>query len=188
MVSDGYIRRMVQAFNGASPAPALKFGGSPDHALKIWFSELDVDWVLQIDDEQGLRRLLRDKPAMTQDLVDKWIRALIVIVASITEFVFPFYRTPAVALFGKASITEMLDVVDVIITVLEAEAEKLQAVLNMFRCVCGASQMFTPVDRHLFRSPKHFQRDRRPVRETRKQANRDHSKHDGGPEDTRGGR
>lgn len=37
----------------------------------------------------------------------------------------------------------MLDVMDVIITVLEAE--KLQVVLDMFICVCAASHMFTPV-------------------------------------------
>ncbi|KAF7012059.1 hypothetical protein CFC21_026292 [Triticum aestivum] len=141
MVSDGYAHRMVEAFIRASPAPEFQFGGIPDHALTNWFSELDVDWVLQIDDELGLQRLLRDKPATTQDLVDKWIRALTVIAASIIELVCAFYRTPAVTLFGKASITKMLDVVDVIITVVEAE--KLQVVLDMFTCVCGASHMLS---------------------------------------------
>uniref|UniRef100_N1R2F0 Exocyst subunit Exo70 family protein n=1 Tax=Aegilops tauschii TaxID=37682 RepID=N1R2F0_AEGTA len=142
MVIDGYAKRMVEEFVAAAPE---KFGGSPDHPLKNWFSELDVDWVLQIDDEQGLRGLLRDKPATTQDLVQKWIRALTVIVASITELVFAFHWNwmPSVALFGKASITEMLGVVDVIVTVLEGE--RLQAVLDMFTCVCGASHMFTAV-------------------------------------------
>ncbi|XP_037489833.1 exocyst complex component EXO70A1-like [Triticum dicoccoides] len=134
MIRDGYTWHMVQAFNGASPAPALISGGSPGHALDSWFSELDVDWVLQIDDEQGLRQLLRDKPATTQDLVNKWIRALTVIAANITELLLGFYTMPAVLLFGKASITELFDVVDVIITVLEAE--KLRAVLDMFTCVC----------------------------------------------------
>uniref|UniRef100_A0A8R7PLP5 Exocyst subunit Exo70 family protein n=1 Tax=Triticum urartu TaxID=4572 RepID=A0A8R7PLP5_TRIUA len=143
MVSDGYTRRMVQAFDGASYAPPSKHGGSPDHALDNWFSELDVDWVLQIHDEQGLRRLLQDKPATTtRDLADKWIRALTVIAASITELLFAFHTTPAVVLFGKASITELFDVVDVIITVLEEE--KLQIVLDMFTCVYIASHMFTP--------------------------------------------
>ena len=151
MVNDEYVWHMVQAFADASPAPALKFGGSPDHALKNWFSELDVDWVLQIHDEHGLRRLLRDKPeTTTQDLVEKWIRALIVITASITKLVCAFpHRATAVALFGKASITKLLDVVDVIITVLETE--KLRAVLDMFTCVCGVSHIFTPV----LISPKH---------------------------------
>ncbi|XBJ05710.1 hypothetical protein VPH35_024445 [Triticum aestivum] len=142
MISHGYIRRMVQAFEDASFAQAF---GSPVHALENWFSELDVDWVLQIHDEQGFRRLLRDKPAMTQELVKKWIRALIVIAASITESVFPFPTTAADARFVKASITEMLDVVDVIITALEAE-KKLQVVLDMFTGVCGASHILTPVD------------------------------------------
>ncbi|VAH38464.1 unnamed protein product [Triticum turgidum subsp. durum] len=142
MISHGYIRRMVQAFEDASFAQAF---GSPVHALENWFSELDVDWVLQIHDEQGFRRLLRDKSAMTQELVKKWIRALIVIVASITESVFPFPTTAADARFVKASITEMLDVVDVIITALEAE-KKLQVVLDMFTGVCGASHILTPVD------------------------------------------
>ncbi|KAM3298631.1 hypothetical protein ACQJBY_040221 [Aegilops geniculata] len=144
MVSDGYTRRMVQAFHDASSA--FKHGGSPapDHALDNWFSELDVDWVLQIHDEQGLRRLLQDKPATTtRDLADKWIRALTIIAASITELLFAFHTTPAVALFGKASITEMLGVVDVIITVLKAD--KLQVVLDMFICVCGASHIISPV-------------------------------------------
>ncbi|VAH53844.1 unnamed protein product [Triticum turgidum subsp. durum] len=150
MVSDGYTGRMVEEFVEVSPAPALKFGGSPDHALKNWFSELDVDWVLQIHDEPGLRQLLRDKPASTlQDLVERWIRALTVIVANITELLFAFYTTPAVVQFSKASITELFDVVDVIIIVLEAE--KLQAVLDMFTCVCGVSHIFTPV----LISPKH---------------------------------
>ncbi|KAM3298628.1 hypothetical protein ACQJBY_040218 [Aegilops geniculata] len=147
MVNDGYIWHMVQAFDDASSAPAaFKHGGGVrGHAMENWFLELDVDWVLQIDDEHGLRRLLRDKPVTTQELVDKWVRALTVIVASITEteYEFAFHRTPAVALFGKASITEMLNVVDVIITALEAK--KPQAVLDMFTCVCCTSHMIRPV-------------------------------------------
>ncbi|XP_037482525.1 exocyst complex component EXO70E2-like [Triticum dicoccoides] len=68
----------------------------------------------------------------------------------ITKLVCAFpHRATAVALFGKASITELLDVVDVIITVLETE--KLRAVLDMFTCVCGVSHIFTPV----LISPKH---------------------------------
>ncbi|KAM3391065.1 hypothetical protein ACQJBY_012613 [Aegilops geniculata] len=142
MISDGYTQGMVQAFDGTSPAPAFKHGGNPDHALKNWFSVLDVDWVLQIHDKHGLRRLLQDMPTTTQDLVDKWIRALTVISASINELVCAFqFQMPTVALFGKASITELFDVVDVIITVLEAE--KLQVVLDMFTCVCGASHMLS---------------------------------------------
>ncbi|XP_020199763.1 exocyst complex component EXO70A3-like [Aegilops tauschii subsp. strangulata] len=147
MVNDGYIWHMVQAFDDASSAPAaFKHGGGVrGHALENWFLELDIDWVLQIDDEHGLQRLLRDKPVTTQELVDKWVRALTVIVASITEteYEFAFHRTPAVALFGKASITEMLNVVDVIVPALEAK--KLQAVLDMFACVCGTSHMIRPV-------------------------------------------
>lgn len=141
MVIDGYTQRMAQAFDDASPAPAFKFGGSPDHALTSWFSELDVDWVLQIHDENSLRRLLRDKPATTRDLVDKWIRALAVIVASITDLLFDVETPAAVVPFGKASIAQMLDVVDVIITVLEAE--KLQLVLDIFTCVSDALHVFT---------------------------------------------
>ena len=141
MVSDGYAQRMVEAFVRASPAPTFNFRAIPVHALTNWFSELDVDWVLQIDDEHGLRQLLRDKPATTQDLIDKWIRALTVIAATITELGCAFDMTPAVIPFGKASITKMLDVVDVIIAIVEAE--KLQVVLDMFTCVCGASHMLS---------------------------------------------
>ena len=43
MVSYGYTWHMVQAFEDASSAPAFKHGGSPVHALKNWFSKLDVD-------------------------------------------------------------------------------------------------------------------------------------------------
>ncbi|KAE8768353.1 hypothetical protein D1007_60172 [Hordeum vulgare] len=77
----------------------------------------------------------------TRDLVDKWIRALAVIVASITDLLFVFETPAAVVPFGKASIAQMLDVVDVIITVLEAE--KLQLVLDIFTCVCDALHVFT---------------------------------------------
>uniref|UniRef100_A0A8R7PLM1 Exocyst subunit Exo70 family protein n=2 Tax=Triticum urartu TaxID=4572 RepID=A0A8R7PLM1_TRIUA len=137
MVRDGYTQHMVQAFHDASPAPG-------NHALNNRFLDLDADWVLQIHDEHGLRRLLQEKPASTpQDFVERWIRAFTINVVSITELVFAFHETPAVARFGKASITQMLVVVDVIITILKAE--KLQAVLDMFTCVCGASYMFTPV-------------------------------------------
>ncbi|KAI5009939.1 hypothetical protein ZWY2020_012076 [Hordeum vulgare] len=144
MVREGFTQRMVQAFDGASPTPAFKSDGRPpDHALKSWFSELDVDWVLQIHDEHCLRRLLQEKPEWTpQDLVQKWTRALTVIAASITELVFAFQWTPVAALFGKASITEMLHAVDVIITVLQIH-EKLRPVLDMFACVCGMSHMIT---------------------------------------------
>ncbi|XP_037480827.1 uncharacterized protein LOC119358338 [Triticum dicoccoides] len=143
MFSDGYTRHMVQAFDDTSSAPAFKYGGVPDHALENWFLELDVDWVLQIHDKHDLRRLLQDKPASTlQDLVERWIRALTVIVTSITELVLAFHGTPAAARFGKASITEMFVFVDTIIPLLKAE--KLHVVLDMFICVSGASFMFTP--------------------------------------------
>ncbi|KAM3391061.1 hypothetical protein ACQJBY_012609 [Aegilops geniculata] len=148
MVSDGYTGQMVQAFDEASSsdtAPALKHGdGSLDHALKNWFLELDVDWVLQIHDRLGLQRLLQEKPESTpQDLVERWIRALSIIVTSITELKFPFHGRLVVARFGKASIAEMLVFVDAILPLLKAE--NLHAVLDMFTCVLGASYMFTSV-------------------------------------------
>lgn len=149
MVRDGYTRRMVQAVNVsvANTEPAFEYGGSGnDSALESWFLELDVDWVLQIRSKHGSgpQLQLQDKSASSlQDLVPKWIRALTVIVVSITELVWvssPNER-PAVEFFGKVSISKMLVFLQTIVPVLKAE--NLQALLDMHICVSGASYMFS---------------------------------------------
>jgi hypothetical protein len=53
-------------------------------------------------------------------LVEKWIRALTVIIVSITELGFVHHRTLEVARFGKASIAEMLVFTDAIVPSLKA--------------------------------------------------------------------
>uniref|UniRef100_A0ACD5YZU1 Uncharacterized protein n=1 Tax=Avena sativa TaxID=4498 RepID=A0ACD5YZU1_AVESA len=140
MVSDGYTQHMVKAFNNASPARGV---------LERLFFELDVDWVLQIHDQHGSQWQLQDKSASSlQDLVERWTRGLTVIVHTIGELVFPDHNElelEGVARFGKASIAEMLAFVDPIVAVLRAE--KLQAVLDMYICVC-ASYMIIPVPMH----------------------------------------
>ncbi|KAI5009943.1 hypothetical protein ZWY2020_012080 [Hordeum vulgare] len=149
MVSDGYTQCMIQAFH---IAPALGLGGPDDRALENWFFELDVDWVLQIRKEHGLCQQLElhDKspswlrPASwLQDLVERWIRALIVISFSVQAMVFTAYQMPPVARFAKASIAKMLIFVDVIAPVLRVE--NLQAMLDMYTSVSNASYMFMPV-------------------------------------------
>ncbi|XP_044970945.1 uncharacterized protein LOC123431171 [Hordeum vulgare subsp. vulgare] len=149
MVSHGYTQCMIQAFH---IAPALGLGGPDDRALENWFFELDVDWVLQIRKEHGLCQQLElhDKspswfrPASwLQDLVERWIRALIVISFSVQAMVFTAYQMPPVARFAKASIAKMLIFVDIIAPVLRVE--NLQAVLDMYTSVSNASYMFMPV-------------------------------------------
>ncbi|XP_047067770.1 exocyst complex component EXO70B2-like [Lolium rigidum] len=142
MVSDGYTQRMVKAFNNASP-------DQPNRVLESWFLELDVDWVLQICEKHGSQGQLwlQDKSASSlQDLVARWIRGLTVIVHSICELVFPDHNElEGVARFGKASITGMLAFVDAAAPLLKAE--KLQAVLGMYICVCTL-YMIIPVPMH----------------------------------------
>nr|XP_051219467.1 uncharacterized protein LOC127336666 isoform X2 [Lolium perenne] len=135
MVNDGYTERMVQAFNAAAspPTAACEYGGGQDRAaLGDWFSELDVDWVLQIREGHGLQ--LQDRSL--QDLVEKWIRALTVIVVSIRSLAAP-HRTLEVAHFGKTSIAEMVVFTDAVVPALKAE--NLQAVLDMYICVSNTS-------------------------------------------------
>ncbi|KAM0923750.1 hypothetical protein ACQ4PT_005331 [Festuca glaucescens] len=138
MVGDGYARRMVNAFDSGGPDRA---------ALETWFLELDVDWVLQISEENyDLRQQLQDKAASSslQELVERWIRAVTVIAVSVTELVVTVDdETPTVARFGRASMAKMLVFVDAIIPALKEE--KLQALVDMYMCVRSASYRFTPL-------------------------------------------
>lgn len=140
MVSDGYTQRLVQAFEyggGTGPGSSL---------LQSWLFELDVDWVLQIRKGRGSREQLQlqDKSSSwLRELVERWIRALIITVISIKEVAIAVGETQAVARFGKASITEMLVFIDAMAPVLKEE--KLRAVLDMYICVSSASHMFTLV-------------------------------------------
>lgn len=130
MVSDGYAQRMVREFGG---------GGS----LENWFLELDVGWVLEIHNKTGLCQQLQlqvKSPSWLQDLVERWIRALMVTISSISELL-NNVQTLLLAQFGKASILEMLVFVAAVVPVLKAG--KLRAVLDMYICVCTASYMFT---------------------------------------------
>ncbi|XP_047070738.1 exocyst complex component EXO70B2-like [Lolium rigidum] len=132
MVSDGYTQRIIKAFKYDS-----------DRALEAWFVELDVDWVLQRREGHTSRQQLQleDKSAWSlQELVNKWIRALTVIVMSIKELVESVGEestVAAVARFGQASISAMLVFVDTVVDVYEVE--KLQAVLHTYICVSSAS-------------------------------------------------
>ncbi|CAM0902347.1 unnamed protein product [Alopecurus aequalis] len=141
MVSDGYAQRMVQEF---------ETGDGAECALKTWFLELDVDWVLQIREEPQLQE--QDKsPSSLHELAEKWIRALTVIVIAIKELV---HGTPAAARFGKESVAKMLVFIDAVVPALKVE--KLQAVLNMYVCVSDASNymlmtlVISPEDQSIF--------------------------------------
>jgi hypothetical protein len=139
MVRDGYAKRMVNAFGS----------GRPDLALKTWFLELDVEWVLQLHEEHGLRPELRDKwAAPLEELIERWIRALTVIAISMVELVLVVNvdETTAVARFGKASMDNMLLFVDAIIPALKVPVlrkEKLQTLVDMYVSVSSASYRFT---------------------------------------------
>uniref|UniRef100_A0ACD5Y427 Uncharacterized protein n=1 Tax=Avena sativa TaxID=4498 RepID=A0ACD5Y427_AVESA len=130
MVSDGSARRMVNGFGG----------GGPDHPrLETWFTELDVDWILQFHEEQ----LQEKSESSLQELIERWIRALTVISVSMAELVLvvAVKETPAVARFGKASMAKMLVFVDAIIPALKEE-EKLRAVVDMYVCLSSVSYRF----------------------------------------------
>ncbi|KAM0855087.1 hypothetical protein ACQ4PT_050025 [Festuca glaucescens] len=93
----------------------------------------------------GLQHVVQLQDRSLQDLVEKWIRALTVIVVSITELAFVRHGTLEVAHFGKASIAEMLVFTDAVVPALKAE--NLQAVLDMYICVSNASSyMFMPFE------------------------------------------
>ncbi|KAM3208365.1 hypothetical protein ACQJBY_063192 [Aegilops geniculata] len=133
MFSDGYIERMVQAFES---------GGDPSRELEKWLFELDVEWVLQVREGHGPRRQLQflfqvqlpyKSASWLQELVGRWILAFIIILVSIKKVAFTVQDTPAVARFGKASILAMLVFVDAVIPVLKEG--KLQAMLDMYACV-----------------------------------------------------
>lgn len=134
MVSDGYTQRMAQAFG---------CGGSQYRALENWFVELDVDWVLEIRGGHGIQRqlelLLQDTSASwLHELVERWVRALTIIVVSISkELVADVDEMPAAARFGKASVSAMLVFVNAILNVFKME--NLPAVLHMYICVSNAS-------------------------------------------------
>ncbi|KAM0868981.1 hypothetical protein ACQ4PT_040971 [Festuca glaucescens] len=158
MVCDGYTQRMVQAYHVASltadpsdpllmldlfdipfSVPAFEDDGRI-RALEPWFCELDVAWVLQIRREHGSHwqlRLQDNSSSSLQDMVERWIRGLTVIVHSIIELVSTQHEITAVVRFGKASILKMLVFFDAI--VLALKAENLRAVLDMYICVRRAS-------------------------------------------------
>uniref|UniRef100_A0ACD5WL76 Uncharacterized protein n=1 Tax=Avena sativa TaxID=4498 RepID=A0ACD5WL76_AVESA len=128
MTSHGFTRRMVQEFET----------GGADRALESWFFELDVDWVLQIREEQ-----LQDRSASSHgEMIQRWIRALTVIVLSVKELV---HQTPAVARLGKAGISAMLVFVNAVVPALKPE--NLPAMVSMYICVSSASchMLTTPV-------------------------------------------
>jgi len=128
MVSDGYLQQMVQAFGGQDP----------DSVLEAWFSELDVPWVLQSRESHGSQFQLQP-----QELVERWIRSLTLIVVSIIElFLSTADVSAAVPRFGKASISVMLDFVD---TLNLSMPENLQAMLHMYVCVSTASYYMVAV-------------------------------------------
>ncbi|VAH53839.1 unnamed protein product [Triticum turgidum subsp. durum] len=133
MVSDGYTQRMVRAFHITSLMETI----APDPTLKNWFVELDVDWVLQLRPQLRLR-LQKVTAYWRQQLVQRWIRALTIIVASIKE-VMLVHEALAVARFGKASILAMLVVVDTMLKGIEED--KLQVALHMYMCVSSTSYM-----------------------------------------------
>ncbi|CAM0877824.1 unnamed protein product [Alopecurus aequalis] len=135
MVRDRYTQRMVHAFQDA-----------PNEALGRWFSELDVDWVLQLREGYGLPELEAGSPESSfQDFVERWIRALAIIVLSMREMHLMTIDelTVASARFGKASILAMLAVVDAIVVPADPKGhgpgDRLWAVLNMYVCVSDAS-------------------------------------------------
>ncbi|KAE8768350.1 hypothetical protein D1007_60169 [Hordeum vulgare] len=136
MASDGYTEDMVKSFRIIS----LKQTFSPDYALKNWFVELDVDWVLQ-----PLQTHLQEGSAYSlQELVESWIRALTVIVATIDEKLITIVSdTPAVARFATASVSAMLVFVDAVIQF--NREENLQAMLQLYMCVCSASYDMLPM-------------------------------------------
>ncbi|XP_037474891.1 exocyst complex component EXO70B2-like [Triticum dicoccoides] len=131
MASDGYTQRMVQAFHTVS----LTHTFGQDRALRKWFIELDVDWVLDV-----LLKLLLEEASVysLKELVRRWIRALTVIVASVTTI----SDAPAAAQFVTASVSAMLVFVDAMVQV--NGEEKLQAMLQMYICVCSASYGILP--------------------------------------------
>jgi hypothetical protein len=177
MVRDGYARRMVNAFGS----------GRPDRTLEIWFLELDVEWVLQLHEEHGLRQELRDKSAASlQELIERWIRALTVIAISMVELVLVVSvdETPAVARFGKASMDNMLLFVDAIIPALKvpvSRKERLQTLIDMYLCL----QCFIQVHgaANLSRSPNHTQRHSPLVIKRSYQPKRSHMQHNRQGED-----
>ncbi|XP_020199765.1 exocyst complex component EXO70C1-like [Aegilops tauschii subsp. strangulata] len=133
MVSDGYTQRMVRAFHNTSLTGTI----GPDPALKNWFIELDVDWVLYSRLQLQLQKVTA---YWLQELVQRWIRALIIIVASIKEVMLVHdHEALAVTRFGKASISTMLVVVDTILRVIEED--KLQTEENGLTQVISNTMM-----------------------------------------------
>uniref|UniRef100_A0A0D9X5I0 Exocyst subunit Exo70 family protein n=1 Tax=Leersia perrieri TaxID=77586 RepID=A0A0D9X5I0_9ORYZ len=67
IVRDGYMQGLIRAFDGAAADEPL---------LEMWFSQLDVEWVLLIHDD--------DNPGQDwfplEDLMDRWILALLTMV------------------------------------------------------------------------------------------------------------
>ncbi|XP_047061108.1 exocyst complex component EXO70E2-like isoform X2 [Lolium rigidum] len=136
MIRDRYTQRIVQEFEDA-----------PSDALGRWFSELDVDWVLQIREGCGLRELEAGRSESSfQDFVERWIRALAIIVLSMRELHLMTIGEPtsaATARFGKASILAMLVFVDAIVIPAAPKGhgpgDRLWALLNMYVCISDAS-------------------------------------------------
>jgi hypothetical protein len=136
MVSDGFTQRMVQAFeHGRDPDRGLEIAlAPPDPELERWFLELDVAWVLQIRQEHGSQWQLplqdNSGSSSLQDLVERWIRGLTVIVHSILELRSTRHEMTAVKRFGEASILKMVDFVDAVLPAFKAE--NLRALLDMY--------------------------------------------------------
>ncbi|KAF7012057.1 hypothetical protein CFC21_026290 [Triticum aestivum] len=136
MVSDGYLLLIFQSFIDSSFSQLVRYGGRC--SLENWFAQLDVHWVLQMRDKYGWRFQFRDMSvSCLQELAERWTRALTVIVVSIKELVTAIHDVPAVAQFGRVSISPMLVFVDAAVHV--NEAEKLQAMLHTYICLPNAS-------------------------------------------------
>uniref|UniRef100_M8B3W2 Exocyst subunit Exo70 family protein n=1 Tax=Aegilops tauschii TaxID=37682 RepID=M8B3W2_AEGTA len=136
MSSDGYLLRIFQTFIESSSSPVVTY--DEWCSLENWFVELDADWVLQRHNNHDLRQQLQEAPvSRLEEFVERWIRALIVILASIKELVAATHEMPAVVRFAKASISPMLVFVDAVVHVFELE--KLQAALHTYVCVSNAS-------------------------------------------------
>ena len=136
MSSDGYLLRIFQTFIESSSSPVVPYDECC--SLENWFVELDADWVLQRHNNHDLRQQLQEAPvSRLEEFVERWIRALTVILASIKELVAATHEMPAVVRFAKASISPMLIFVDAVVHVFELE--KLQAALHTYVCVSNAS-------------------------------------------------
>uniref|UniRef100_A0A0D9V657 Exocyst subunit Exo70 family protein n=1 Tax=Leersia perrieri TaxID=77586 RepID=A0A0D9V657_9ORYZ len=134
MVNDGYAKHMVQAFDKAAAAD------EGARLLEAWFFQLDVDWILRICEGHGLQQVGEEEDESSlHDLVERWIRALVVMVHCFIDLGEP---TPPV--FARTSIAKMVVFVDAVIAAPKVHyslAEKLHALVNMYGHAMDASSL-----------------------------------------------